>query len=446
LSISVDALQQDFEVTSGRLKIDNSDISTEGLRLTWYGMPIAAKVSGGLSGEDYNLNVSTTIDWQSEPLFNQFPYPQWETFFYGAVNGESDLALTFADDEVGVELESQFDLTGLETSLPAPLQKDFGESWQLELSLNGSGEQLRLQANINERLSWDSRWQPGDNGWQQAQLKIGDVASSVEQRGAGDFAVIAKLPEADIGQWYSVLYALAENSNVESDTSNEKGWLPDSISIETPQLKWGQQKFDQVDIQVWPEDSGWQARVDADNAVINATIPERFVQKGITIRADYLALTTDVELPSDNEKMDWTWLEKVPPLNFLCRSCHVDEHDLGKVELVLSPLNDGFSIEKMSLKRGNDKLNLNGYWRYADEQGLSGLTGRLETEDLGGLLRDYGLETAVRDSAAVIDFDLNWRDHLYQPDLGSLNGDVTWDLEKGYLAEVSDGGARIFSM
>ncbi|MCA1766821.1 MAG: TIGR02099 family protein, partial [Idiomarina sp.] len=78
LSISVDALQQDFEVSAGRLTIDNSDVSTEGLRLTWYGMPIAAQVSGGLSGEDYNLNVSTTIDWQSEPLFNQFPYPQWE--------------------------------------------------------------------------------------------------------------------------------------------------------------------------------------------------------------------------------------------------------------------------------------------------------------------------------------------------------------------------------
>ncbi|MCK7458977.1 YhdP family protein [Idiomarina aminovorans] len=448
LSLSVDALQQDFEVTAGRLKIDNSDVSTEGLRLNWYGMPVEAQVSGGLSGEDYNLNVSTTIDWQSEPLFKQFPYPQWKSFFYGAVNGESHLALTFGEgeNEIDVELESQFDLTGLETSLPAPLQKDFGESWQFELSLKGTGEQLRLQATIDERLSWDSRWQPGDNGWQQAQLNIGDVASAGEQRGSADFAIMANLPETDIGQWYSVLYALARNSNAENASSNKKGWLPDSISIETPRLQWGQQKFGQADIQVWPENSDWQARVDADNAVISATIPERFVQTGITIRADYLALTTDIELPPDNKKTDWGWLEKVPRLNFLCRSCRVDEHDLGEVELTLSPLNDGFSIEQMSLKRGSDQLVVDGYWRYADERGLSGLSGRLESEDLGGLLRDYQLETAVRDSAAVINFDVNWRDHLYQPSLGSLNGDVTWDLEKGYLAEVSDGGARVFSL
>ncbi|RUO71937.1 YhdP family protein [Idiomarina ramblicola] len=446
LSISVDALQQDFDVTNGRISIDNSDVTTEGLSLNWYGMPIQAEVSGGLSDEDYRLDVSTTIDWQSEPLFKQFPYPQWEAFFYGAVNGEANLALTFSDNDVGVGLESQFDLTGLETSLPVPLQKDFGESWQLAVSLNGTGEQLRLRANIDERLSWYSRWQPGDNGWQQAELNIGEVASTDDPRNFGGFAVNAKLPEADIGQWYSVLYALAEDSNVETESGNEKGWLPDSINIETPQLQWGQQKFDQADIQVWPENSNWQARVDADNAVISATIPENFVQKGITIRADYLALTSDVELPENTEKTDWGWLEKVPPLNFLCRSCRVDERDLGEVELVLSPLEDGFSIEKMSLKKGSDELLLDGYWRYANEQGLSALSGRLDTEDLGGLLRDYGLETAVRDSAAVIDFDLDWRDHLYQPDWASLNGELTWDLEKGYLAEVSDGGARIFSM
>ena len=74
------------------------------------------------------------------------------------------------------------------------------------------------------------------------------------------------------------------------------------------------------------------------------------------------------------------------------------------------------------------------------------MSGSLSSEDLGDLLRDYGLETAIRDSAAVIDFDLNWQDHLHQFEWESLNGEIKWDLEKGYLAEVSDGGARLFSM
>lgn len=102
---------------------------------------------------------------------------------------------------------------------------------------------------------------------------------------------------------------------------------------------------------MWPENSVWQARVDAKNAVLSATIPESFVQQGITVRADYLALSSNVELPEATEKTDWNWLEKVPALNFFCRSCRIDEHELGEVELVLAPLEDGFSIEKWLLKR-----------------------------------------------------------------------------------------------
>ena len=444
LSFNIDAIQQDFTVSEGILKIDNSKVSTEGLRLNWYGMPIPTKVSGELKGADYLLNVNTTLDWQSEPLFKQLPYPQWKPFFYGAVNGEANLLLTFNADDVGVALESQFDLTGLETSLPAPLQKDFGDNWQLSVQLNGTGEELRLRASIDQRLNWDSRWQPGSGGWQMARLDIGEVNSANEL--VNGFAINAQLPHADIGRWYSVLYALAGDSNVDTESGSGEGWLPDSIRIETPQLQWGQQKFAQADIQVWPENSVWQARVDAKNAVLSATIPESFVQQGITVRADYLALSSNVELPEATEKTDWNWLEKVPALNFFCRSCRIDEHELGEVELVLAPLEDGFSIEKMALKKGSDELAVTGYWRYTDEQALSALSGRLEAGDLGDLLRDYGLETAVRDSAAVIDFNLNWRDHLYQPDWSSLSGEVVWDLEKGYLAEVSDGGARIFSL
>lgn len=447
VSITVEALQQTFDITNGQLTVENSSVSTEGLRLNWYGMPIDTQVSGELSDEEYLLDITTAIDWQSEPLFEQLPYPQWEPFFYGAVNGEADLVLRLSNEDVGVELESQFDLTGLETSLPEPLQKDFGEGWQLSVRLNGNGDQLRLRANIDDRLSWDSLWQPGSNGWQQAVLNVGEVSSANEPGSFTGFAVNAELPQADIGQWYSVIYALAEGAGVDSEQqSSGDGWLPDSISIETPQLRWGQQKFNQADIQVWPGESGWQARVDASNAVLSATIPENFVQQGISIRADYLALSTGFELPEESDETNWSWLEKVPPLNFLCRSCRIDEKDLGEVELILSPLDDGFSIEKMTLKKDSDELTLKGFWRHSEERGFSALSGSLSSEDLGDLLRDYGLETAIRDSAAVIDFDLNWQDHLHQFEWESLNGEIKWDLEKGYLAEVSDGGARLFSM
>lgn len=446
LRIDVDAIQQPFEITAGTLNIDNSNVSTDGLQLTWYGMPLTTTVSGALHDEAYQLNIDTRMDWQSEPLFEQLPYPEWEPFFYGAVNGEATLQLNLTENDVGVELNSQLDLTGLETALPTPLQKEFGESWQLGITLNGNSDLLHLAATIDDRLNWESDWQPGANGWQQARLILGQVSTDTLTDTFRGFAVNAHLPHADIGQWYRVLYAFSEEGQAQTKSTDASGWLPDSITIETPQLQWGEQQFHHADIQVWPEDDRWLARVDADNAVLNATIPERFVQQGISVRADYLALRTDFDLPDSKEKTDVSWLNRVPAIDFFCRSCRLDEHDLGQIELAISPRNDGFTIDTLSIKKGKDTLNLNGVWRYADEQGFTHLSGQLDTDDLGDLLRDYGIETAIRDSEAAIDFDLSWEDHLYRPSWPTFNGDVSWDLGKGYLAEVSDGGARLFSM
>lgn len=446
LRIHVDAIQQPFEITDGTLNIDNSNVGTDGLQLTWYGMLLNTRVSGALHEETYQLNIDTRMDWQSEPLFEQLPYPEWEPFFYGAVNGEASLQLSLTENDVGVKLSSQLDLTGLETALPAPLQKEFGDNWQLGIQLNGNSDLLHLEATIDDRLNWESDWQPGANEWQQARLILGKVLTDTLTDRFRGFAVNAHLPHADIGQWYRVLYAFSEEGQAQTKSTDASGWLPDSITIETPQLQWGEQRFHHADIQVWPEDDRWLARVDADNAVLNATIPERFVQQGISVRADYLALRTDVELPDSNEKTDFSWLNRVPALDFFCRSCRLDEHDLGQIELSISPRNDGFTIDTLSIKKGKDTLNLDGVWRYANEEAYTQLAGELNAADLGDLLRDYGIETAIRDSEAAISFDLNWDDHLYRPDWPTFNGSVSWNLGKGYLAEVSDGGARLFSM
>lgn len=96
-----------------------------------------------------------------------------------------------------------------------------------------------------------------------ARLDIGEVNSANEL--VNGFAINAQLPHADIGRWYSVLYALAGDSNVDTESGSGEGWLPDSIRIETPQLQWGQQKFAQADIRCGQKTQsgrpGWMLRM-----------------------------------------------------------------------------------------------------------------------------------------------------------------------------------------
>ena len=99
---------------------------------------------------------------------------QWEEFFYGAVNGESRVVLRFAGDNFNVEADGQYDLTGLETYLPAPLQKSFGEGWQFRFSLNGQNDDYAITGNIDDRANFEGEWQLDNAGWQKATLTVGN--------------------------------------------------------------------------------------------------------------------------------------------------------------------------------------------------------------------------------------------------------------------------------
>ena len=452
VQVTIDAIKQEFNVKQGVLTINNANVSTSDLVMNWYGMPVTASVNGDESSQGYELVIDTALDWQTEPLFKQFPYDQWEEFFYGAVNGESSVTLQFVGDNFNVEADGQYDLTGLETYLPAPLQKSFGEGWQFRFSLNGQNDDYAITGNIDDRANFEGEWQLDNAGWQKATLTVGND-NETDDIGRG-FAVLAQLDEADIGRWYSLIYALAGGeSSSEPASSASNPWLPDSIYVSTPNLKWAEQSFGAADVRSWPEQNKWQVQVNSDKAVLNVGIPKEFMNEGIDVRADYLVLSTDIELPESegDDESKWNWLGKVPPVTVNCRSCRINEHNLGEVDLAISPIEatpqvKGFTIDRLNVTRNGDSIQANGVWRYENEQAYSELNGRLNTSDLGELLRQFGIETAIRDSSANIEFDLSWDDHLHQPSWPSLDGEISWSLGKGYLAEVSDGGARIFSI
>jgi uncharacterized protein YhdP len=70
----------------------------------------------------------------------------------------------------------------------------------------------------------------------------------------------------------------------------------------------------------------------------------------------------------------------------------------------------------------------------------------MQSDDIGELFDEFDITTTVKDSPADIKFTLAWQDAPYLFDIASLNGNLDWRLGEGHLAEVSDGGARVFSL
>lgn len=447
----VDAINQTFTAREGRLSIDNANVDTENLVLQWYGMPITTKVVGGPGESGYSLRVDTSLDWQVEPLLDALPSQGWQKYFYGAVNGTGQLQLNLADT-ITSQWRSQYDLTGLQSNLPQPLTKEFGENWQLTVNLSGDGEQLRLNANVADRLNWSSRWRPGSNEWQSAQLVLGEAPSQQKARLAqrsDAFVIAAQLPQLNVGEWYDLIYFLQQSQGGNGDSS-APSFTPDYILASTPQLLWAGQRFADAELEVWPAEQQWFGRVFANDLALDVSIPEDFLQQPIVVNADFIQLSSTFGPTSANtlreKEAQWQWVKRLPAIDVNCKTCKLDDKSFVDLAAQIRPINGGIELSRFSTQSNNSSLQASGYWLVADGEPVTQISGNLDSEDFGDLLREYGLETAIRDSSATVSFGLNWQGHPHQLDFNSLGGSMEWELGQGYLAEVSDGGARLFSL
>ncbi|MGM0525343.1 MAG: YhdP family protein [Pseudomonadota bacterium] len=451
--IYIAALDQSFNVSAGRLRIDNDKVVTEDLSLSWYGQPITTKVLGETQDGDYLLSVETAIDWQLEPLLNELPMQGWQRYFYGAVNGSGELKLRFADD-IEANWQSQYDLTGLESNLPVPLAKDFGENWQLNLDIEGDNDQLAMELAVDERLHWQSRWRAGEPGWQQANLLIGEPPTEqqpLQSPAANNFLISGHVPYINVAEWYDLIYFLQQDVQAQqSTTESPAATLPDAIFVTTPELNWAGQQFEEAEVSVVPESGGWNGRVYANDLAVEVEIPDNFIEQPIQVDADFIQLSSDLDLSAKNNLRDtetkWQWVTRIPAINLSCKTCKLDDKSFVDVEASLTPIDGGIQLDQLTAQSNNSELATSGYWLVTEGAPYSQFSGSLNSDDIGDLLRQYGLETAIRDSSAAIDFGLHWNGHPHQFDVNTLGGSLQWDFGQGYLAEVSDGGARLFSL
>lgn len=445
------ATDQTFMGRSGVLTIHNDEVRTENLVVDWYGRPITTKIFGQMREGEYQLTVDTAIDWQVEPLLNALPTQGWQKYFYGAINGSGTLALTFADG-VAVNWQSRYDLTGLESNLPAPLAKEFGENWQLTLSLSGNQEQLSLNADIGERLSWRSRWQPGSDQWQSAQLVLGSRPAKHKAQLAqrSDAVVVsAQLPHVNVGEWYDLIYFLQQESGDQASAAG-LSFTPDYIVVNTPNLHWAGQSFVDAEFEIWPDEQQWFGRVYANDLSMEVMIPKNFIEQPIVVDADFIQLSSTLGdmAPSNvrEQEEQWQWVKRVPAIDITCQTCKLDDKNFVDLTAELRPIAGGIALSSLTTRSNNSELEASGFWLVEEGQPVTQVSGQLSSEDFGDLLRQYGLETAIRDSSVALSFGLKWQGHPHAIDFSSLGGAMQWQLGQGYLAEVSDGGARIFSL
>ena len=474
-----------FDKASGDVSFTNGDIDATNLQARFLKQPIYLSLAGRQS-DTYDLSVELGGRWHVHPLAN---YVNTELTDY--IDGESEwktsVDLTLSKDSFEYAANLTADLTATQSLLPAPFDTSAGSELPLVISSEGNSKASNVVATLGDSIRFDGILPHKEMQFSRAHLALGE--SDIANIGTG-FSISANLAEADVQAWFSTIDMLlsgagedaeqkaivksALTSDMENTADSERSapranlfGTPSRIFAKAEKLNFAGHTIKNAQLNATERNKDWILDLASPQARATIRINSDLAQQGIEINADYLSLDKPVQLAPSSSN-DSLYVEStavvtehvstkedslynidpisLPPIYFYCQSCGFHGIDLGEITLDIAKDDSGLAIRQLLLKSDETNITASGYWKHVDGEIQSALNGTLTSPDVGQMLKEYGVESGIKDSSADIRFNVNWPNAPMDFGFEALNGDVEWSLSDGYLTELSDKGSRIFTL
>ncbi|MDQ8040084.1 MAG: DUF3971 domain-containing protein, partial [Rickettsiella sp.] len=177
-----------------------------------------------------------------------------------------------------------------------------------------------------------------------------------------------------------------------------------------------------------PENNGWRFLVNNKNAQGNVLVPNNKEQ---AIEANFSAIHLNTISSTQN---NWN-LKEIPKINLLAQEVSYNQINFGSVQLKLRPLLGGVAIRELQAGNASYHLIARGTWHRQDNK-LTTILGQLDSPDLSGFLRSWGLPASITAEQAHIRFNLQWPGAPYDVSLPKLRGNFSFNASNGQILDV----------
>lgn len=453
-----------FDNAMGDITFRNGDIDAVSLDATFLNQPVEMAFSGR-QNENYDLHVDLGGRWHVHPLAN-YVNTELTQYIDGESKWETAVDLTLGKSNFSYKANLRADLTATKSILPAPFDTPAGASLPLYIESKGDSHASTVTASLGEDIRFSGVLPHREMQFSRAHLALGE--SDMTNIGTG-FSIAANLPEANVQEWFQTvdmlvsgrgsLHQPSQNTslNAEERTSTKRGGLfstPSRIFAKASKLTLAGHTLNNVSLNATERNKDWILDIGSPQARATVRINSDLATQGIEVNADYLSLdkpSEDVSLDSDltstGSKSPYDLdPSTLPPIYFYCQSCGVHGIDFGEVTLDIAKEDAGLKIRQLLVRSRDTNITASGYWKNTQGGVETAIEGTLTSPDVGQMLKNYGVESGIKDSTADVKFDLHWPSAPMTFSLAQLNGDVDWSLSDGYLTELSDQGSRIFTL
>lgn len=441
---------------AGQLQFVNEKLSLQNGRGTLTELPVRFSLDAAQSKQGYKVSIDAEGKWQTEQIFQQYP-SYWQHHISGQLPWQLAMELYLPESGFHYNAQLTSNLQQLRNEFAAPYHIDDTAPWQLQAIVQGDAISNLITLQVPERLYINGIFDNQSRMLDQLHVIVGqqDLGLSTYP-----FEVSVSLADTELQPWLPLLADIVTPSEQAGPS-----WLPslNRLNVAVQKLDAAGFVFDDLQLNMDFNEQQWRGQFRSQQAVgrLSKQFSEPLANSAaqpIRIDLDWLrvnlpeaaepvaAQQTDEALAEVTEpvipQLEQPWLYHAPALDIRCVSCRLGPYQLDKVRLLAAGDGQQLTIEQLKIERDLHQLQLAGQY----SQGHSALHGQITSKNFGALLSEYGLTSTVKDSSADIDFALDWQGAPYDLDLPTLAGQVQWRLGEGYLAEVSDQGARIFSL
>jgi uncharacterized protein (TIGR02099 family) len=404
-------------------------------------------LAGAKQEDGYKTNINVQGDWKITPLLGFFSNGLTK-YLNGSSHWTADITLTLPKRGYQYSAQIFSELTQLSSDLPAPFNKSLEQSLPLLVTSHGNEQASAIKVTLGNDVEFNGNLPHQDMQFSRAHLAIGQ--SDLISMGLG-FSVSANLSELDVSTWYKAVNTLIKD--LPNDKNKTLLEAPKRIFIKADSAMVASQRLTGLEVVAKNTSDSWLFDINAKETRMEVALYKDWLNKGVDINADFIELTKWQGIQSDNdEALSDTPIkfaaniDTLPPVRFSCARCRFMENDLGKIDFNMSRSATGMKIDQVRVNNAHGLFYGTGDWFLTNGKSSTRLKGEFSSSDFGAFLKDFTLDSGIKDSKASSKFDLSWKRAPYEFNFETLNGQIDWRLTDGYLTGVSDKGSRIFSL
>jgi len=343
-------------------------------------------------------------------------------------------------------------LVGLEMKLPAPLDKGADvpmPSW-LDIqwpAAGGPSGRLALGSVVSGSYALESN----ANGVRLARLALSFGAGEPNSSDAQNFNVGGSVTRLDLAGWLN-LNLTDKNAKPASDYLR-------TARLSVAELDYLGLAFRDVSLDLAAAEGGWRITVGGPNVVGTLTLPAAAnSSESWDLQFEHLRFAVpSLDAPgpgaggAEGEGHAPSGLgtladpHRIPAINFHAADLTAGERHFGDVQATLLKLDDGISLEHVTVTNPSFSISARGQWR-GKGAGAGRIVGTLMSSDVQNTLQQLGYAEVIQAKTGRMDFDLNWDGAPTADALSGAAGHVQLSLDKGQIAGLKPGAGRVLGL